>query len=281
MSTPVMQRTISEGEIGVMQAPFDLRDGAVEPITAMNGVQIPRNQALLPQHEGATSFSLTLDQHLPNQVMSRHQPYFAQLSVEGEPSIPVAVKTYNKSNGSDFWRKEVAALEKARRSGLEALTPIFVVNFGHVALMGTVYIDDLFDLERRFRGEVPEGYEIDESGLLVASAAALAAQHSSEHAGLVNGDAAPRNFAYRGPIASKTPVIIDPETYVFPGERSADEITKLQANDLRQLINESARVIAGKAEGTARVGDGAHQEAFNLANSTIPLIYNNVIGHSF
>lgn len=277
----MMQRTISEGEFRVMPTPFDLRDGAIDPIDAMREIQIPNRHAFLPQHSGAESFSLSLDPALPAQVMSRHEPYFAQFSVEGEDPVPVAVKTYNIKNGAMNWRKEVAALEKARRAGLEALDPVFVINYGRVALMGTVYIDDLFDLDRRFRGVVPEGYEIDTNGLLVASAAALAGQHISAGGGLANNDAAPRNFAYRGPISRKTPMIIDPETYVFPGEVPDHKIAELQGQDLSYLIDESAKMIAGQAKGQPRIGDRAHEEALDLARSIVPLVYNNVTGHSF
>ncbi len=280
----VQQRTPSSGELPgqfqVMSAPFDIHDGAIDPILAMQELDIPKFHALLPAHADAESFEVTLAPTLGRQMDSRHQPYFAELKV-GDDTQATVIKTYNKANGAENWRKEIAAHERARRAGLPTLTPTILARYGSATLLGTTFVDDLYDLERRYRGLTPEGYEIDEITLLASSAAALAALHNSD---VIHGDAAPRNFAFRGStLGHKQPVLIDPETYIFPGEQRASEVKKMKQADLEQLISESARAIAGKEDShrKAKIDDRAQQNAAARARDTIMPVYLNVTGHSF
>jgi hypothetical protein len=286
----VAQRTLSSGEFQIMVPPFDLHDGAINPIEAVGGLMIPKSRVLLPEHTGVESFRVALDPSLPDQIDSRHQVYFGNLYVDGQGPEGLALKTYNTNNGANNWRKEVAAHELARRAGLPTLSPVLLAQTRSGAtLMGTRYISDLFDLDRRFMGSVPVGYEIDELALFLTSAAALATLHNSD---VIHGDAAPRNFAFRG-ISSgdRKPVVIDPETYRFPGEQKASEIKDLKERDLNQLINESASLVAikearekagGKNKVTkVKVPESAILEAQKTVADAINPIYHNITGHSF
>lgn len=286
MSTMVEQRTPSSQDFAIMRPPFDLRDGAIDPIRAMGSLLLPGNRVWLPNNPDATEFSTVLDKNLPPQIDSRHQPYFANFRVEGN-KFPIVVKTYNGHNGANNWRKETAALEHARRAGLPTLTPRYLLKTrSGVAQLATDYIPDLFDLERRFMGDVPEGYEVDEVKLLARAAAALASMHTSD---VAHGDAAPRNFAYRGLTAERpSPVMIDPETFTFSKEVTVSEMEELQKRDVDKLINESASLLAAKVakESTqggkaVKVSESARDMAKKSAADVIMPVYENVTGHSF
>lgn len=286
MSTMVAQRTPSSREFAIMRPSFDLHDGAIDPIRAMGSLLIPSNRVWLPNNPDTTEFSVSLDPSLPAQIDSRHQPYFANFRADGAKT-PIVLKTYNGNNGAGNWKKETGALEQARRSGLATLTPRFLARTrSGVTLLATDYVPDLFDLERRFMGDVPVGYEVDEVKLLARAAAALASMHTSD---VAHGDAAPRNFAYRGLTAERpSPVMIDPETFTFPSEVTVSEMEELKKRDFEKLISESAALIAGKEarENTvkgkpARVTESSRDRAKQIAADVIHPVYENVTGHSF
>lgn len=286
MTTPVMQRTPSSIDMAIFKPGFELQDGAVEPIRALGGMMIANaNRIWLPNNPDTTQFSVSLDSALPGQIDSRHQPYFARLK-SNEVTTPIVVKTYNSTNGANNWRKELAALELARRTGLPTLTPRFLARYrSGVTQLATDYIDDLFDLERRYMGEVPNGYEVDEIKLLARSAAALAALHAS---GVAHGDAAPRNFAYRGQTAERpVPVVIDPETYTFSSEVSREALADLKKKDFSSLVMESASLLAKKeardlsSGKPSKVSTVAIDRARKSAEDIIVPVYQNVAGHSF
>lgn len=266
MSTPVLQRTMELGEFDVMPGNFGLHH-AVDPIEFSQSLELSPRTAILPQHPDARAFSVGLSPDLPQQRGTRHQVYFADMGVYGsteDPDLhiatyPVAVKTYKKNMDPDNWVREIAALEMARRSGLETLTPAMLLNYGRGVLMATVFVEGLHDLEERFLGRVPEGYGIDQNTMLATSASALASQHER---GMVNGDAAPRNVALQGPSwgGNGDPVLIDPETYKFPHEMSIQEIRQGHANDLTHLIREAGTLIH-KKEWQDSIGSGAARYA--------------------
>jgi hypothetical protein len=286
MSTPVMQRTPSSMEMAHFNPGFDLHDGGIEPIKTIGNMMVANaNRIWLPNNPDTTEFTTALTPDLPPQIDSRHQVYFARFRTE-DSSTPIAIKTYNKTNGADNWRKELASLELARRAGLPTLTPRFIARYrSGVTQLATDYFDDLFDLERRYTGDVPNGYEVDEIKLLARSAAALAALHMS---GVAHGDAAPRNFAYRGETADRpVPVVIDPEMYTFSHEVSKDTLARLQGDDRNSLVNESASLLAKKEARQANNGKPAKVTEQAIARAKISAedviipVYQNVSGHSF
>ncbi|MDB5183231.1 MAG: hypothetical protein JWO47_1015 [Candidatus Saccharibacteria bacterium] len=272
----VAQREPSSEDFRVITEGLDL-SGAENPLAAVNGLIIPPKHVLLPAHAGATEFSVSLNPDLPPQIDSRHQIYFADLAIGSARPFPVAIKTYNPNNGPQNWRREVGAYDMAKRSGLNTLEPVMIANFGRGVLMATRYDDELFDLERRYRGMAPEGYEIDVDLMLSASASALAALHGSD---VIHGDMAPRNIALRRKDAQH-PVVTDPETFMFPGELDADELAAGKRLDLLQLIKESTDAISING-GNSRVIPSRESEAIrDRVTEKIMPVYQSGIGHSF
>lgn len=284
----VEQRTPSSDSFDIMPAPFDIHDGAINPIEAFEGLYLPKRKILLPEHATAETFAVSLDpSRLPKQVDSRHQVYFGNLKVDDLDAEAVALKTYNTTNGADNWRQELAALELGRRAGLPILTPLMLLQTrSGVTLLGTRFIPDLFDLDRRYMGNVPDGYEVDEQTMVFTATAALAAQHISD---VTNGDAAPRNFAFRGPSSGdRKPIVTDPEFYKFPGQHTSNELGKRKKADLEYLIGESASLISKKEARDRTLPGHKIKVDEKLILNTKPrvtemarAVYDNITGHSF
>ncbi len=287
MSTMVMQREPSSPEFVVMQRDFGFDAGA-EPLATMQSLIVPPKHALLPAHADAETFRVSLNPDLPSQRDTKHQIYFADLSVGDADPIQVALKTYKKKwdrvNDPEIWRREIAAHEFAKRSGLETLSPQIIANYGRVVLMGTLFVPGMYDLEQRYRQLSPEGTWVDAQTMLAASASALGALHNAD---VINGDAAPRNNAFKDDVDERgnpilTSVLIDPETYIFPGELDKDELKAAKKADVEYLVDESVKVIAAVESRTARgqFDTEAAYEARELAEDVIRPIYSGTVNHN-